>query len=78
MKLTLVWESDKRMRAVFSNIGNANSNDFYLLMVFHESRKGGFNREITQEECARILTKENLDYVMKPEIIIPATSLNAM
>ena len=62
MKLTLNWQSDTNMRALFSNIGCKNKNDFYLLMVFHKSKKNGFDNNITTAECLAILQKENPAY----------------
>ena len=65
MKIVLKWESDKEMRALFSNINNVNENDFYLLMVFHKNKKGGFERDISIEECKTILKKQNSKYNYK-------------
>lgn len=58
-KLTLQWESDKNMRALFSNRNTDDESVFRLLMVFHKSEKGGFDREISEEECDRMLRKAN-------------------
>lgn len=62
MKLELTWNSDRGMRALFSNIGCKNPNEFYLLMVYHKSKGGGFSRNITVQECREILRKRNKEY----------------
>lgn len=62
MKIELKWKSDKDMRALFSNIGTDDNNSFLLLIVYHKSKKGGFSRDISIEECNQILKKENLAY----------------
>lgn len=68
MKLVLPWRSDRSMRAIFSNIGAKDKNHFYLLMVFHISRKGGFARKISVQECQEILKKENSAYIYQEKI----------
>jgi len=65
MKITLKWKTDKEMRALFSNIGEENSNCFYLVAVFHKSEKGGFGREISVRECQEILKKHNPAFIFK-------------
>ena len=65
MKIELPWISDKSMRALFSNANSSDSNSFHLLMVYHSSRKGGFNRTITIGECERILKKSNAHYILE-------------
>uniref|UniRef100_A0A6H1ZB13 Uncharacterized protein n=1 Tax=viral metagenome TaxID=1070528 RepID=A0A6H1ZB13_9ZZZZ len=69
MKITLPWVSDKKMCALFSNIGCKNSDEFYLLMVFHKNRKGGFSRDISVEECIEILNKKGYIYKEYREVI---------
>lgn len=64
-KITLNWKSDKAMRALFSNIGETDPNCFYLVAVFHNSRKGGFGRTITVTECQDILRKYNHNYYLR-------------
>lgn len=65
MKLTLPWLSDKSMRCLFSNVTTKENNCFILLMVFHNSCKGGFDREISIEEANKILRKENPLYYLE-------------
>ena len=65
MKIVLKWESDKEMRALFSDVNNVNGNDFCLLMVFHKNKKGGFERDISIEECKAILKKHDSKYNYK-------------
>ena len=65
MKIALKWKSDKNMIALFSNINSKNENDFYLLMVYHKSKKGGFGRDISILECKKILKKHNCNFNYK-------------
>lgn len=65
MKIALKWKSDKNMVALFSNINNKNENDFYLLMVYGKSKKGGFDRDISILECKEILKKHNSSFNYK-------------
>jgi len=69
MKITLPWMSDKKMCALFSNIGCKNPNNFYLLMVFNRNRKGGFDRFISVGECAKILKNRGYTYKEYTEAI---------
>lgn len=64
-KLTLTWESDRSMRALFSNRNSQDKNAFRLLMVFHKSKKGGFEREISVGECNKILKKVNPSFCLE-------------
>ena len=56
MKLKLRF--NKNFFALFSNIGKPD-NEFYLLAVFHKSKKGGFNADISRDFAQKILTKHN-------------------
>lgn len=67
MKLTLPWISDRSMRALFSNVTTTDPNIFILLMVFHKSRKGGFDRILYVDEANRMLAKANQAYVLEPQ-----------
>ena len=45
--------------ALFSNANSENKNDFYLLMVYHKSKKGGFEETITNLECKVLIANYN-------------------
>jgi len=50
--------------ALFSNNNRENPNEFYLLMTFHKSRKGGFDAvDFTVEDAEKLLKKHNENYV---------------
>lgn len=53
---------NKDMRALFSNVNSEDKNSFYLLMTYHKSRKGGFNAEISIEQCQKLLKRKNKKY----------------
>lgn len=65
MKIERPWLSDRNMRVLFSNVGSKDEKEFYVLMVYHKSRKGGFSKEISQDEVVKILKKYNPDYIYK-------------
>ncbi len=60
MKLKIKFHKD--YYALFSNIDNEDINAFYLVLVSHKSRKGGFEEPITEEECDKLLKKINPEY----------------
>ncbi len=60
MKLSLPYK--KNFRALFSNNGSDNPNNFHLLMVYHKSRKDGFNESITVAEAERALKRKNTQF----------------
>lgn len=64
-KLTLPWKSDRSMRALFSNINSDDKNEYRLLMVFHKSNKGGFERDISQAECNKMLQKVDSKFYLQ-------------
>jgi hypothetical protein len=63
MKINLPVPGKATQRLLFSNIGNSNPKEFYLLMTFHKSRKGGFDYPVTIEQCEKALKKEGFIYV---------------
>lgn len=52
--------------ALFSNVGSKKEDEFYLLMTFHKSKKGGFDHGITVEECQRLLRRRGYKYIEEP------------
>ena len=64
MKLTLSKPGTQgRYKLLFSNIGQKNPNEFCLLMVFHKSRKGGFDEPVSIDECQKALRRKNRNFV---------------
>ncbi|MBW2006140.1 MAG: hypothetical protein JRI72_16365 [Deltaproteobacteria bacterium] len=63
MKLNLAVPGNSSQRLLFSNIGNENKREFYLLMTFHKSRRGGFDYPVTIEECKKALAKKGYCYI---------------
>jgi hypothetical protein len=61
-KLNLPMPGDSTQRLLFSNINSKNSDEFYLLMTFHKSMKGGFEYPVTAEQCTKALAKKGLKY----------------
>lgn len=59
-KLTLWYKKD--FYALFSNAASKNENEFYLVMVFHKSKKGGFGEPITVEQCEKALKRYNPNF----------------
>lgn len=60
MKLNLALPGTKReYRLLFSNAGEYSPNNFYLLMVFHKSKKGGFGKTASTSECEQALRRKN-------------------
>ncbi|MEK7499111.1 MAG: hypothetical protein AAB649_00705 [Patescibacteria group bacterium] len=65
MKITLPKPGTRgEYKLLFSNIGQENPNEFYLLMIFHKSRKGGFSADVTVSECQKALKRKNRNYVL--------------
>jgi len=62
MKLNLPVPGNDAQRLLFSNVGNKNQNEFYLLMTFHKSKRGGFDYSATTEECMKALEKKGYIY----------------
>lgn len=62
MKLNLPVPGNAAQRLLFLNVGNENPNEFYLLMTFHKSKKGGFDYPATTEECIKALAKKGYTY----------------
>jgi len=62
MKLNLPLPGHPEIRLLFSNIG-VKENEFYLLMTFHKSKKGGFYYPVTVEDCKKALRRYNKSYV---------------
>jgi len=63
MKLNLPVPGNSTQRLLFSNINSENKNEFYLLMTFHKSKKGGFDYPVTIEECKKALSKKGYSYI---------------
>lgn len=59
MRISLPWRTDKKMRALFSNVGSSSPDELHLLLVYHSSRKSGLDRIISVEECKEIIEKYN-------------------
>jgi hypothetical protein len=53
------------MRGLFSNNNSEDGNEFFLLMNYHVSKKGGFARELSVEEANKMLKKVNENYRLK-------------
>jgi len=66
MKLNLPVPGNPSQRLLFSNVGSKKENEFYLLMTFHKSKKGGFDYPVTVEECQKALAKEGYVYIPEP------------
>jgi hypothetical protein len=62
MKIELPVPGESTQRLLFSNIGNENPNEFYLLMTYHKSKKGGFDYPVTVEQCQKALKKKGYIY----------------
>ena len=62
MKLNLPLPGKNEQRLLFSNVGNDNPKEFYLLMTFHKNRKGGFNYSPTVGKCKKALEKQGFSY----------------
>jgi len=63
MKLNLPLPEHPEIRLLFSNEGLKKKNEFYLLMTFHKSRKGGFDYPVTVEDCQKALRRKCKSYV---------------
>ena len=63
MKLNLPVPGNASQRLLFTNTYRGNKeNEFYLLMTFHKSLKGGFDYPVTVEECRKALAKKKCVY----------------
>lgn len=62
MKIELPFPGDCKQRLLFSNISSKNENEFYLLMTYHKSHKGGFDYPVTIGDCKTALTKKGYVY----------------
>lgn len=56
--------------ALFSNVGSIKENEFFLLMTYHKSKKGGFGKFISVGDCKRLLRKKNKNYVYRESPIV--------
>ncbi len=63
LKPVLHWISDPAMRAMFSNEKTGNPDQFQLVAVYHKSEKGGFDRELSDDECRQMLQAANPAWV---------------
>ncbi len=61
MKIKIPFKKD--YIALFSNIGNENEKDFYLLMVYHKSMKGGFDEPIEKATARELLGERGFNYI---------------
>lgn len=55
-------ECREKHYAFFSNVGNEDPNQFYLLLTCHKSEEGGFGTSISIEKCKRLVKRENKNY----------------
>ena len=62
MKLNLPLPGHPEIRLLFSNVG-VKEHEFYLLMTFHKSKKGGFHYPVTVEDCKKALKRKCRSYV---------------
>ena len=62
MKLNLPLPGKPAIRLLFSNVGRSRKNEFYLLMTYHKSKKGGFNYPVTIEQCKKALKRKSHEY----------------
>ena len=65
MKLILPVPSNSTQCLLFSNVNSKKKDEFYLLMTFHKSKKGGFDYPVTVEECKKALEKKGYFYKEK-------------
>jgi len=56
------------MKLLFSNIGTKNEDEFYLLMAYHKSRKGGFGYKPSIERCKKVLAAKGYKYINYDDI----------
>jgi len=62
MKINLPVPGNPTQRLLFSNVGSENPLEFYLLMTFHKSKKGGFDYPVSVQECIEALAKKGYVY----------------